>query len=179
MADLFDLAAKLERIKLEISDNLQAIAAEMANSAKAIAQRNIIDHGFGADYSDHGVPAFWQKGRGLNKAGNSFIDKQIAAGDMDLPWKEIREAQGMPTDHVDLYYSGDMFQNMVVVETVIQGYAATGRIGGKTDTAQDKMNWNYDRYGDFINKALPEADRLFIKEIAGDKINEILKQIGL
>jgi hypothetical protein len=93
------------KLRKEMEQELKSIAVEMANSAKAIAERKIIDKGFGEKYSEAGAPAFFLLEKTLNNKGKAFLKKKIKNKEL-ATWRELREAQGLQGDYVDLYYSG-------------------------------------------------------------------------
>jgi hypothetical protein len=174
-----DLIAKLNHFRTDLNSNLEAIVTEMANNAKALAQRNIIDKGLtGREYSRAGVPAYWLLPKALNQAGVKFVKSKIKSKE-PIAWRDLRDAQGMQTAHIDLYYSGEMFQMMGVVETRIEGDKVTAVIGGLNQSAQDKMDWNHYHFGDFIEDHIDASDYDFILQLMDDRINTLLKTINL
>lgn len=153
MADLSELKAKYEAIKADLPNILSQVATSVSLSGKALAERTIKDKGFGEMYSNTKVPAWFMTGKELNASGKNFIDRKKK--DKELTnWKEFREAQGLQTGVVDLSYSNEMWSGMFPQEPYQQGERFIAPLGHNNKAGQDKMNWNRDRYGDFVGKAL-------------------------
>lgn len=199
MASIQDFKERLQQIREAVQAKLPDIAVVLTLSAKALAERNIKDKGFSRVYSVNKIPAWFLHGKELNASGVTFLKnhgvnekgEQGAAkkkrrkkkGDPDpghfdtmTNWKEFRQAQGLQTDHVDLSYSNKMFANMQPVKLEQRGDQYFALLGATNKEAQDKMNWNRDRYGDFIGQALTEEDRKTLQNVVVDEVVTILNQ---
>lgn len=175
MATITDLKNNLAKARKDIEASLPNIVREFAMSAKVLAERNIIEDGFGKTYSTNELPAFFFYGKELNNAGKSFIAKKKKAGE-GLTWAALREAQGLPSDHVTLSYSNEMWRGIVVLEVQKSGTKIIAMLGSTTKSGKDKMRWNFENYGDFIMMALKLKEKEFLAEQATDDILQIIKR---
>lgn len=197
MATLKDLNTQLERMKEAITQELPGIVTTVVVTAKALAEREIKENGFGATYSRGKYPAFFLYGKQLNQKGESFLKAhgvntegkqtdKVQKGKKDTKraltyaerltnWAEFREAQGLQVEHVDLSYSNKMFANMGPGEPEISGTKVTVLLGATNQEAQKKMNYNFIRYGNFIQKALiSEKQQQLLREVMRREILTIL-----
>ena len=166
----------IQRLK-DFRDNLPTIIGEAATlvsgSAKAIAERRIKESGFNESYSDAKYPAWFLIGEELNQAGLSFL-KTKKENDEPTNWAELRESQGLQSAHVDLSYSNEMWSGMQPQEPYELNGAIVAPLAHTNTAGQRKMNYNFERYGDFIGKVLNEEDMEMLAEIA---IEYIAKKI--
>jgi hypothetical protein len=198
MPEITDLKEKLKEIRQALENKLPDIAVMLTLSAKALAERNIKEAGFGAKYSLNKIPAWFLHGKELNQKGVKFlsdrgVDEGTGAqgeakkqrrkkkGDPDpgkfdtlTNWSEFRAAQGLPVDHVDLSYSNKMWANMQPLKPYQSLYKFYAPLGATNTEAQDKMNFNRDRYGDFISKALTEENRDTLANVVMDEVAAVL-----
>lgn len=186
----------------EVEKRLPEIATVLTLAAKAIAERRIKDQGFAAVYSQVQVPAWFLHGKELNQRGTKFLQdhgvqpngsqgegkkkRRKKKGDPDpghfdktTNWGEFREAQGLQNAFVDLSYSNKMWANMGVVSFTKTEKIVRAMLGATNTEAQNKMNWNRDRYGDYITKGLKEEDRPILTEVVGQEIIKIVDQFKL
>lgn len=198
MPDLNALKEKLNQIRQALEQKLPDIAVTLTISAKALAERNIKEAGFGAKYSQNKIPAWFLTGKELNQKGTKFLQdrgvntetgeqgepkkKRRKKGETADPghfdkmtnWGEFRAAQGLQTAHVDLSYSNKMFANMQPVRVEQKGHVYLAPLGATNTEAQDKMNWNRDRYGDFIGRALKDEDRDTLATVVMDEVVAVI-----
>jgi hypothetical protein len=194
MAGLEDLKKRIIQIREAITAKLPDIAIEVTLSAKALAERHIKDKGFGKGYSDNKIPSWFLDGKELNQSGATWLaNKKIKdsrgthtqdgvkyyPADYGVNWKMFRSAQGLQTEHVDLTYSGKMFANMqpVRVEQIGEGRFIAW-LGATNTEAKDKMNWNRDRFGDFITKALTDDDRELLVQVVEEEVLKVLNEFN-
>ena len=175
MATIKELRESLASARKEIEAQLPKIVSEMAHSAKVLAEKNIINDGFGAEYSKNEVPAFFFLGKELNNSGKAFIQKKIKNGE-GMNWMALREAQGLPSDHVTLSYSNEMWRGILVLNVEKSGTKFLAMLGSTTISGKDKMAWNYERFGDFIIMALGLKENEFLAEQAIDDVLTIIKR---
>lgn len=194
-----------KRLKLmedEIKKRLPEVATVLALSAKAIAERRIKDKGFAVIYSSNKIPAWFLHGKELNQRGTKFLEnhgvdaagkqgeakkkRRKSKGDPDpgyydttTNWKEFRTAQGLQSAFVDLSYSNKMWANMAPVNVEERGNIVRALLGATNTEAQNKMNWNRIRYGDFIMKGLIETDRPILTDVVGNELVKILDQFKI
>lgn len=177
MRTLADLKARLQDIQNDLPNIMKEVATTVSLSGKAIAERAIKDKGFGEQYSNTKVPAWFMDGKELNASGSTFIARKKKAktpSDRLTNWKEFREAQGLQTGHVDLSYANEMWSGMFPQETYQKGTLFIAPLGHNNRAGQNKMNWNRDRYGDFIGKVLTGSNFEQMAEIA---VEETLRLI--
>lgn len=186
MATLNDFIKKIDQLKELAKARLPEIATTLTLSAKALSERNILERGFGESYSKKDVPAWFFEDKELNKSGSSFIEKLTDKASKKKPaekaktnWGEFRGAQGLQNEFVDLHYTGFMFSNMVPQPPIIKGTVYIVNLGATNREAQDKMNWNYKRYGDFITKGLTEKDDKILFSLVSDSARKLMEEINL
>lgn len=167
----------------EINDSIDEVMSDAvivtAGDAKALAERTIIEEGFGAKYSNKEFPAVFFYGRELNAKGRSYLDATLEdpEGDGMTNWKQFRQAQGRQGEHVDLNYSTKMWQGLrPSTDVEIKGNLYFTRLVHNNKEGQNKLNWNFERYGDFIGKALEGKEEL-LSEVAEEVIRKRLDQL--
>jgi len=197
MATIKDLDNILEQMKEAIRQRLPDALTTMVVTAKALAEREIVQNGIGAKYSKEKYPAFFLAGKELNQKGTTFLaahgvdttgkqtrnvqkgkkstKRTLEYADTLVNWEEFREAQGLQGNHVDLHYSNKMYANMGPQAPEQDGEVTRVRLGATNKEAQDKMNWNYERYGNFIMKALTDESKALLKQVLRDEVLIILE----
>lgn len=171
MASLDDLKQKIETIKKELPDTLKLVATSVSMAGLGYAKRVIYEKGFGAEYSDVMLPAQFLRDSTLNKKGVQYI-----SGRKKGNWKEMREAQGLQTDHVDLGYTQEMWRGMNPQEPYVQGKYIIAPLGHNNQSGMQKMKWNYERYGNYIYKALGVEGFQLMGEVAQEEFSRLLKE---
>lgn len=190
MASIEDLKAKLHQIRDQLPSYLLEAATSVSLTGKALAERTIKDKGFGATYSLQEVPVWFFSGKELNASGKAYIETKQGKGkkkkkklenitEADLydgmgTWKEFREAQGLQTGHVDLTFSGKMWAGMFPREAYQNGNLFIAPLGHNNKEGQNEMNWNRDRYGDFVGKALTGDNYKIMADIG---VQELMRLI--
>lgn len=195
--DIQQLINELKDVRDALPEALKNVATSMSLTGKAMAERSIKDKGFGQVYSAAEIPAYFFKGF-TSKKGKTYLPKYInnrglkAIEDVEkeqakenrqndtnfrarMSFKELRKAQGLPIDHVDLTYSGKMWAGMGPLPVEVNGYEYVAPLGGFNNEAQDKMNWNYQRYGDFMAEALTGD---YLEKIYEIGISELMRFMG-
>lgn len=170
MKTLKDLIEGLKNVEKELPKVLSESAEIMAHDGKALAEYKIKKEGFGAYYSTKTVPSFFLYDKTLNNRGKSYLDNL----DGELTnWSGLREAQGLQTRFVDLSYSSKMWSGMRPdgVQEVNGVYYCV--MGHNNNEGKNKMNWNFERYGDFIGKAL-EGEEETLKEVGVENLEKLL-----
>lgn len=171
--DISELIAILKQFRDELPQVLPAVATSVSMTGKALAERTIKDKGFGADYSTKTVPAWFFKGKELNAKGRAFIYEQ-SLDEIPTNWKEIREVQGLQTKYVDLTYSGKMWAGMFPQEVEVNLFMYIAPLGNNTVEGQNKMNWNYARYGDYIGDVLKGDNFDLMQQVGYDEFIRIM-----
>lgn len=177
MANIEELRERIKAVRQQVFDKLPELAIQNTILAKALIEKNVRDVGFGAEYSGTAIPAFFFKGRELNKQGEAFIEEKIEA-DENMTWADLRRAQGLPTDHVNLSYTNKMWAGMGPQTPVYKDGVIVSNLGGNTQEVVDKMNWNKARYGDFLGKVLTQKEVEILTQVLIDELGVILKNNG-
>lgn len=174
------LLAALKQLKNELPEVLGYTAESMAGTAKALAQLTIEKEAILGRYSAGVVPAFWLEGKELNTRGTSFLAKVMKSkepSDRVANWSQLRAAQGLQTDHVDLTYSGEMWRGLLPQPYRVDGTLYVSDLAHNNKAGQDKLNWNRQRYGNFVMKALNTGDNQeAIKEVLNEEIRRFLSK---
>lgn len=174
MPDISELKARLAKMEEAIRLKLPDIATLISLSAKAFAERTIKDKGFGEVYSTNEIPTWFFTGKELNKSGEAYIDQNEEG-----TWGGFRAAQGLQVGHVDLTYSGTMWASMQPQEAFESGGVYYAPLAGGNTQTQDEMNWNFERYGDFVGRALTPDDFRVLIEAAYTELIRVIEEAGL
>ena len=193
MPDINILLQQIKQARTDLMNALPELALLNTISAKALAERNIRDRGFGAAYSNHKIPAFNFLGHEKSKAGERFIRQRMKEDDKNativngekvyaegagMTWAELRQAEGLQTDHVDLGFTNKMWAGMVPQEP----YYSEGKIicplGGNNVEVINKWTWQNLRYGNFFGKALGEREIEILTEALVERVQLILRKNG-
>lgn len=185
MANLEDLKRRLKQVKNEIEKKLPDFAVQNTIEAKALIERNIRAVGFGAHYSGNKLPTWFFEGKAKSGAGEAYIER-IKKQDAKLPegeeggmtWADLRKAEGLPTDHVDLSFTNKMYAGMGPQEPYFNGGIVVCPLGGNTVEVVNKLNWNRDRYGDFLGKMLTPKELDLLRVILLEHVDLIFKNNG-
>ena len=180
MSDLADLIKRLKAFRDAIPDVMPIVATSVSMSAKALADRTIKDKGFGFLYSQTEVPAWFFKGKELNKRGLAYLESLEEKADEENPaltnWGEFRNSQGLQSKYVDLTYSGKMWASMFPQDVQIDLFRYVAPLGSTNKEGQNKMNWNYERYGDFVGEALKGDSEDILYNVAHDELVRLLDE---
>lgn len=177
MPDINDLRARLLKLKQEIQQALPDIALTNTITAKALVERKIREVGFGAKYSNNKLPAWFFLHKEKSKAGEAYIKSKIKDKER-MNWSDLRQAEGLPVDHVDLSFTNKTWAGLGPQQPYFEGDIIICRLGGNTVEVVNKLNYNRIRYGDFFGKVLgkKEVDILTTSVLA--QIGVILKNNG-
>lgn len=178
MPDISVLREQLKQLEEAVRLKLPEVATLISLTAKAFAERTIKDKGFGEVYSQTTVPAWFMDGKELNNAGAAFIAKKKKAKEK-TNWGEFRAAQGLQVAHVDLSYTNTMWASMAPEEPHEEGGIIRAPLAGGNLETQNKMNWNYERYGDFIGEALTPENFQVMLQMIYDEIIRIIEDSGI
>lgn len=168
MPSLKELIENLKAIEQELPEVLRRSAEVMAHDGKALAERIIKDRGFGALYKNYELPPWYYEGKEINRRGAKFIRDKIDA-DEGFAWKDLRREQGLQINFVDLSYTARMWTGMRPEPVKEEGGKYFCFMGHNDKEGRDKMNWNFERYGDFIGIALQGQEQV-LQEVAVDNI---------
>jgi hypothetical protein len=186
MADLNDLQRRLQKVRQEILNSLPDLSRLNTITAKALIERKIRQQGFGAMYSGNKLPAWFFDGKEKSNAGAAYIEsvkkKDEAAKDGEetgMTWADLRRAEGLPTDHVDLGFTNKMWAGMGPQTPYYKGEGQiVCPLGGNSAEVVNKMNWNRDRYGDYLGKSLGPEEIKILTQVMLEQIQLIFKNNG-
>jgi hypothetical protein len=171
---------RLKIAEQQILDGLVKISEEVALDFKALSVRNVQENGVG-EYSKNKLPYFYFLGADKTKsnAGIKFIadvGKDPKKKKEGLTWAELRDAEGLQTDHVDLTFTGEMFRNLKILGTNVQkGGRVITLLGTDHPETINKLKWNAERYGDFLT--ISTSDRATIKSIIDKRVSQLIKKV--
>lgn len=180
---------KLQATKEAIVIELPYLAQKVVSNAKALAEKNILEKGFGERYSQQEIPTYFFKGKELNAGGTRYLEQHgVNTGrggtrrrrrnqpvDTTGTWAEFRQAQGRQSAFVDLSYSGRLWAGLVPLQPQVNNYLASCMLGATNTEVQKEISYNYLRFGDFIRKGLGENDFRLIEQAAIDDIMQIIQ----
>ena len=176
--DISALIAKLEEFRDMLPTVLPDVATSVSMAGKALAERVIKEKGFGKTYSTTKVPAWFMDGKELNGKGLTYLsnlkEKATDEEPAETNWGEFRAAQGLQTDHVDLSYTNKMWAGMFPQEVQVNLFEYVAPLGNNTTEGQNKMNWNYERFGDYIGKVLTGDNRDIMYDVAYDELVRLM-----
>lgn len=172
-----ELIQRLAELEAAVIASLEDLAKELALNAKAFAERTILEKGVG-QYSSTLYPAWWLMGKELNQDGKHYIEGKIISKEGGN-WKGLRQKQGLNIEFVDLHYSNKMFAGMGIKEVEKRGTWFYGVLGNNSKEGQDKMNWNKERYGNFIEIGLGDDGRAFLSQLAKNRIIQTMRNFNL
>ncbi len=178
MPDINDLKKKFQEVREAIYKELPDVVLLLTVTAKSIAEKKLRQQGMGAKYSETTYPAFFLEGKEKSGAGKKYIEKAIE-DDVEVNWKGLRQAEGLPTDFVNLSFTNKMWAGMGPQTPYWKDGVVYSPLGGNTIEVVNKMNWNYDRYGDFLGKQLGKDEIAVLQVVAKNKVIKILKLKGL
>lgn len=98
-------------------------------------------------------------------------DAAVPVMKLDQGYKEFREIQGRPGDHVNLSLTGKMWQATAIVARARRQYTFISFIGGLNKEAQDKLSWNTTRFGLFL--AVNDEEQGVMREIFDNRVQAI------
>lgn len=193
MADISELQRKIRKARQDLMNALPDLAIENAINGKALAERKIREVGFGAKYSNNRVPAWYFLGEQKSKAGEAFILKKQAydeknakivdgekvfAEDAGITWAELRQAEGLQTDHVDLGFTNKMWAGLIPEAPYYEGGKIICRLAGNSVEVINKLSWNFKHYGDFFAKVLGPKEINILTLAVGERVKLILTNNG-
>ena len=175
----------------EARDALDAVLPDVATSvslaAKGFSQRTIMERGFGETYSSGEIPIYFLTGftgkngityhpKTKSKRGDKFLEGKKKQGENTVSYSELRQAEGLQINFVDLTFSGEMWRNMFPREVIVEGNYYIAPLGCNTKDGQNKLNWNYERYGNFFAKILTGDNLKLMYEVANAELERFLQE---
>lgn len=171
---------KVDNIISGLETELQNASEELALSLMGMVVNRIQQKGLeGRQYSKNPLPEYFFYDRWLNAGGRALYEKKTrkkireAISDIGIrknkrideqedgiTYEEWRIANGLQVAHVDLTFSGRMFQNLGIIGTKKVGEYYVTVIGGTNPEVILKLEWNKKRFGDFLKPTQEEAEKL-------------------
>jgi hypothetical protein len=164
--------------------DLPDINARVAVTALSILTDRIWNEGLAGSYSTNQIPFFFRKNGKLlapyssgaiSGGAETKVESAKRKGKKTLSYKEWREFNGLQSDHIDLKFSGDMWRDIGVVSSELQGTTVVTVVTAKNtitrkggQKTEDIMSFNAERYGDFMALTPEEEEKLakaFDKEL--------------
>lgn len=105
----------------------------------------------------------------IQQKGELTAGGKIGGGNYSPGYEKFRQKKGRQTSLIDLTMQGDMMMAFTVVKNGKVGFS----LGFSNDREYEKMKWNEDRFGVFIQLSKAEADLCF-KDILND-IDNVLR----
>jgi hypothetical protein len=145
--ELLDYATRCEQAVQALLQEGGRIALGMAQTSLALTVLDIQKNGLPSKpkYSIKLVPTWYFKYRALNEAGRTYVKKNKLGN-----WGSFRRAQGLPSDVVNLTYSGRMLRSLQPLLVSSAEGRSTAKIVASTREDADKLKYNQERYGDFL-----------------------------
>jgi hypothetical protein len=178
MATIQDLQKQLANVRQQLLQALPDIAIENTVVAKAIIENKIRKVGFGVMYSAKVVPAWFFLGKELNASGRNFIISKMNDGEA-MNWAQLKAAEGLPAGHVDLSHTNKMWAALTPMQPQINGGKIIVGLGANNKEAADKLNWNRERYGDFLGIVLGPPEMKILGDTVLGKVRRILADNGI
>ncbi len=168
----------VDKLSALVLSQMPSINEKMALDATALIKDRIVNTGIDAKgnslgkYSEHELPAFFFKDKALNGGGVKLYDdvtsgkKKKGVVKKGISYKEWREANQRPTDHVTLSFSGTTMKDIGVVKSIQAGTKVITSVGSKntktrengdsTETIVDE--YLGPKYGNFLEPNQHELD---------------------
>lgn len=166
--------------------NLPTISEKMAVNAYAMMKSRVINEGtIGenknlGEYSDNKLPSFFFKGKAANNSGETFYEKAKKSGE-GISYKEWREANNRPTDHVTLSFTGTTFNDIGVVKQLVEGTKVVTIVASKNTknrsngkSTSEITSYLKDQYGDFLQPN--QQEEKVLQQFLDNEVNKLIKQ---
>lgn len=162
------LQDQLTSCKAEILAQAPRIVETQAQTQLALVTNRIQNEGLrGAFYTGKLVPRFFFASRAFNAGGRAYA-KQKGKGS----YSGFKSALGLKSDVVTLTFTGRMFRSLTTLYGGFAGTIYTARIVASDQESAAIVQYNIDRYGDFLR---PEADEAAsIAQYAQDELGRIV-----
>ncbi len=145
------LQDQITACKAEIEAAAPRIVETMAQTQLALVTLRIQSQGLrGAYYTGKLVSRSLFASKAFNAGGRAYA-KQKGKGS----YSGFKSALGLKSDVVTLTFTGRMFRSLTTIYAGVSGTLYLARIVASDQESADKVQYNTDRYGDFLR---PEAD---------------------
>lgn len=167
-----DLIKHFDGLIDKLETGLVTVTETAAMDLMAIIVNRIQQEGLpGKKYSKNKLPKFFFHDSGTVAAQKALNRKEFKDG---VSYEEWRKLNGLQVAHVDLTFTGRMFQNLAIIETIVADGNYLTIIGGIDKEVKDKLRWNAERFGNFLTLT-PEEKEEFSKIMEESK-KRILKE---
>lgn len=194
-----DAITNMDNFLAALEAEMPAVADEVALNALALVKNRIVDKGEGiegAAYSTRPMlateekfvvkSAFKQSKVQVKRKDGTVVNRKLwirfpraskAVPVMELPdgYKQFREIQGREGDHVNLSYTGHMWQATTIVARTHTGLTWVTIIGGLDEEAKNKLSWMTEKYGEFL-KVMPE-EQILLDQIFHTRLQSIYDRV--
>lgn len=166
---------RINKFSSLLIDEMPRINEAVALNAYALVRDRIINDGTNGNgvslgtYSENELPLFFYSGKSLNAGGEAAVAKAKKDG-KGLSYKDFREANNRPTNHITLNFSGQMWKDIGVVKQIVSSTKIVTVVGAKNTinrssgkksiTTDDILDGNRERFGDFLEVNDSEQDEL-------------------
>ncbi len=199
----------VQKLNILLTEAMPEINERVALNGAAMVKDRIVNTGVNASgqslgrYSDNPLPAFFFKDKWLNAGGKRLFDLKTKKQDREknkqagkkvgknkrlddlekgISYKDWREANNRPTDHVTLSFTGDTMRDIGVQKKIVAGVRIVTTIGPRNtkqrsggDTTE-KIVDDYlgPKYGNFLAPNDPEIEKL--KEFLQNQVIKIIHE---
>lgn len=172
-----DAIIRIDQFVQELRNSMPATSTKVAGLLLRMKIQQIKREGVGK-YSPKTYSAHFLKGKQLNNLGKTFIESKIKKKEK-TNWAELRKAQGLQTQYVDVYYSGQMIRSLGIESQITSPNVYYIKIGARNDEAKKKLEHNIQRYGNFLipNKAQNEAMAKLINQDIANIYKRVLRTL--
>ena len=171
---LQNFSQNLKNLVEELNATREADSVLIATEAIALVRRRVQNEKVDKDgsafgqYSQALVPRWYL----YDRSNSQGADDRIRNGPWFQSYADLREANGLSSTDIDFTFSGEMFRNTGVTSVSSQGATVTVEVGGQTDSAQDKLDYQQERYGNII--ALSKEEEIIVGEAYAERINNLI-----
>lgn len=178
-----ELDAWLRQQENLIKKNLIDVAQVMALNFKAYADSRIKNNGIpGERYSENDLPVNWLMGSAKTEYGKQAIKKlakERAKNGEGVDYTDLRQAENLQTEYVDLTFSGAMLRGWGITEVKEIGPRFVALLGGTNEDSKRKLAWQKSRYGNFWVRVVGDDGIKLLKQILEKELNRVKKDNGL
>jgi hypothetical protein len=146
------------------------IAETQAQTVLALSTYRIQQNGLAAaHYTGKSVPRFFFKAKAFNEGGRAYAKKKGQG-----TYAGFKAALGLKSDVVTLTFTGRMFRSLTTLPGSNTGTIYTARVVAADQESADKVQWNIDRYGDFLQPDAAEVAE--VQALGQAEVDKILQQ---
>lgn len=149
--DLLVYAKQCEQAAQALVQESPRIVLGMTQTGLALTVLEIQNNGIPskARYSTKLVPTWYFKYKALNAAGREYVKKNKLG-----TWGGFRAAQGLPSNVVNLTYSGRMLRSLQPLLVSSAGGVSKAKVVASTREDAKKLEYNEERYPGFLEPSL-------------------------